>query len=129
MQCITLPKHHQDQPGDQPKCKGFALVTLSSHSQLESLLTRWPWNRPSDSIKDDTEESEEKSHTAGFFAAMKDPNMYILTLIMTAQIVAQTFNMYFPTLAATLGYNRTITLLLCAPPFLLSAVFTFLNSR
>jgi sugar phosphate permease len=78
---------------------------------------------------DDAEENEEKNHIAGFFAAMKDPNMYILTLLMTSQIVAQTFNMYFPTLAATLGYNRTITLLLCAPPFLFSAVTTFLNSR
>ncbi|KAI0701167.1 MFS general substrate transporter [Cytidiella melzeri] len=78
---------------------------------------------------DNTEDVAQKNHVAGFRAAMRDPNMYILTLIMTSQIVAQTFNMYFPTLAATLGFSRTITLLLCAPPFLLSAVFTFLNSR
>ncbi len=79
---------------------------------------------------DQSEESDEKnSHLAGFVAAMKDPHMYILTGIMLSQILAQTFNMYFPTLTATLGYSRTITLLLCAPPFLLSAVLTFLNSR
>lgn len=83
-------------------------------------------------MKEDSDQEEEegkKGHAAGFLAAMRDPNMYILTLIMTSQIVAQTFNMYFPTLAATLGYSRTVTLLLCAPPFLLSAVLTFLNSR
>jgi len=77
----------------------------------------------------ESEPSVAKNHVAGFWAAMKDPNMYILTLVMALQIFAQSFNMYFPTLAATLGYNRTITLLLCAPPFLLSTVFTFLNSR
>ena len=83
-------------------------------------------------LEEDSDQSDEtggKDHLAGFVAAFKDPNMYILTGIMTSQIMAQTFNMYFPTLTATLGFNRTITLLLCAPPFLLSDVLTFLNSR
>lgn len=73
--------------------------------------------------------SAEQGHMAGFQAAIADPNMYILTLIMALQIVANSFNMYFPTLAKTLGYNRTVTLLLCAPPFLVSATLAFLNSR
>lgn len=69
------------------------------------------------------------SHVAGFWAAITDPHVYILTVIMGTQIVANSFNMYFPTLAKTLGYDATTTLLLCAPPFLVCAVLAFFNSR
>lgn len=48
VQSIVLPKHHQDKPGDQPKCKGFALVTLSDTTLVESLRTRYPWDRHPD---------------------------------------------------------------------------------
>jgi hypothetical protein len=45
VQNITLPPHHQDRPGDQPKCKGFALVTLADEHDVETLLEEWPWDR------------------------------------------------------------------------------------
>jgi hypothetical protein len=45
IQGITLPPHHQDQPGDYPTCKGFALIVLQSSSDVEFLLHRWPWDR------------------------------------------------------------------------------------
>lgn len=45
IQGIFLPPHHQDQPGDHPKCKGFALVTLQYPSDINFLLHRWPWDR------------------------------------------------------------------------------------
>lgn len=32
------------------------------------------------------------------------------------------FNMFFPTLAATMGYSPTISLLLCAPPWIISTI-------
>jgi hypothetical protein len=41
---IILPAHHQDKPGDVPKCKGFALVTFSDTKCVETLLKDWPWN-------------------------------------------------------------------------------------
>lgn len=67
MQCVTLPRHHQDQPGEQPKCKGFALVTLSSSSHLETLLTRWPWNRNVDTTTMDVEsETSREARRFGF---------------------------------------------------------------
>lgn len=84
-------------------------------------------------MKEDSDECGDADptggHVAGFWAALADPNMYLLTLIMALQIIANSFNMYFPTLAKTLGYNRTVTLLLCAPPFLVSATLAFFNSR
>ncbi|KAI9574372.1 hypothetical protein HD554DRAFT_2165873 [Boletus coccyginus] len=38
VQCVTLPPHYLDKPGDTPKCKGYALVTFSTKSHLEALL-------------------------------------------------------------------------------------------
>lgn len=66
---------------------------------------------------------------SGFSMAMKDGNVFLLTLVQTCQIISVSFTVYFPTLAATLGYERKVTLLICAPPYLVSAVFAFFNSR
>ncbi|THU95195.1 MFS general substrate transporter [Dendrothele bispora CBS 962.96] len=41
--------------------------------------------------------------------------------IISNGFVALSFNAYFPTLTATLGYSETITLWLCAPPWVLTA--------
>ncbi|KAG0703843.1 MFS general substrate transporter [Suillus ampliporus] len=39
------------------------------------------------------------------------------------------FNMFFPTLAATMGYSPTISLLLCAPPWIMSTIFAVSIAR
>jgi hypothetical protein len=39
------------------------------------------------------------------------------------------FHAFFPTLTATLGYNRTVTLLLCAPPWVFAALVAFAVAR
>ena len=44
---------------------------------------------------------------------------------MTCIFISISFNAFFPTLTATLGYNRTVTLLLCAPPWVLATLFAF----
>jgi hypothetical protein len=44
-------------------------------------------------------------------------------------VIGLSFNAYFPTLTATLGYNRTITLLLCAPPWGFAAIVAFFVAR
>ncbi|KAI0758035.1 hypothetical protein C8Q74DRAFT_1452023 [Fomes fomentarius] len=43
VQSITLPPHHLDRPGDVPKCKGFALVTLGDLEDAKRLVSEWPW--------------------------------------------------------------------------------------
>ena len=65
----------------------------------------------------------------GFWMAVADPNVYILTAVLLSQSLANAFTMWFPTIVATLGYGRTATLLLCAPPYLLAAVLAFFVSR
>lgn len=53
VQNVTLPPHYQDNPGDTPKCRGYALVTLSTTEQRDVLLDKWPWKRQPSSASDD----------------------------------------------------------------------------
>ena len=44
-------------------------------------------------------------------------------------VASLSFNAFFPTLSATLGYNRTVTLLLCAPPWVFATLVAFIVTR
>ncbi|CAL1700024.1 unnamed protein product [Somion occarium] len=66
VQQILLPKHFRDKATDQPKCKGFALVTLSSTEGLEYLLHRWPWQRRINAADEDWSPQECEAHKFGF---------------------------------------------------------------
>jgi hypothetical protein len=68
----------------------------------------------------DGEETE--GTKSGLRLAIEDGKVWWLAFILTAEVVALSFNFYFPTLTATLGYNSTISLLLCAPPFLFAVL-------
>ena len=65
----------------------------------------------------------------GFWLAVSDPNVWILSAAMLSEIVANSFTAWFPTIVSTLGYSRTVTLLLCAPPYLFTALLAFYVSR
>ena len=45
VECVSLPPHYLDKPGDVPKCKGYALVTFSTKSHFDAVLRAWPWRR------------------------------------------------------------------------------------
>jgi len=75
------------------------------------------------------DEGETEGHGRGLWLAVSDWKVWWLSLALTSQVVALSFNAYFPTLSATLGYSRTVTLLLCAPPFVFAAIVAFVLSR
>lgn len=75
------------------------------------------------------EQETEQGAGKGFWLAITDWKVWWLSLALTSQVVALSFNAYFPTLSATLGFNRTVTLLLCAPPFVFAALLAFWLSR
>ena len=77
----------------------------------------------------DEGETEVGGHAAGLLLAVKDWKVWWMALTMTSQVTALSFNAYFPTLSATLGFNPTVTLLLCAPPFVFTAIMAFVVSR
>ncbi|KAK2466174.1 hypothetical protein APHAL10511_001816 [Amanita phalloides] len=69
----------------------------------------------------DQEETENRGN--GLWLAMKDWKVWWLALILASQAVTLSFNAYFPTLTATLGYDPTVSLLLVAPPLVFGALF------
>lgn len=60
----------------------------------------------------------EQGNTAGFVIAMTDWKVWWLALALIGIDISLSFNAFFPTLCATMGYGRTVTLILCAPPWI-----------
>ena len=71
----------------------------------------------------------EKGNKAGFVSAITDWKVWWLALALTSMVISLSFNAFFPTLSATMGYNRTITLLLCAPPWIFATLVAFAVTR
>lgn len=71
----------------------------------------------------------EQGHLAGFVSAMTDWKIWWLAVALTGIVVSLSYNVFFPTLSATMGYSRTVTLLLCAPPWVLATLVTFALTR
>ncbi|KAJ3741187.1 sugar transporter [Lentinula detonsa] len=77
----------------------------------------------------DQGETEVGGQASGLVLALSDWRVWWMSLAMTAQVVSLSFNAYFPTLSATMGFNNTVTLLLCAPPFAFASLAAFFLSR
>jgi len=80
-------------------------------------------------IADDEEAERKASRFPGFFEALADWKVYWLALALTSLVVSLSFNAFFPTLTATLGYSPTVTLLLCAPPWIFATIVAFAVNR
>lgn len=83
-------------------------------------------------LYEDTGESDtdgdQQPITYGLQLAFRTSRLYVLMLGLIAVVTGLSFNAYFPTLAGTLGYDRTKTLLLCAPPWVFSCIVALVNS-
>ncbi|RMZ81727.1 hypothetical protein DV738_g2102, partial [Chaetothyriales sp. CBS 135597] len=77
---------------------------------------------------DQDEESGGKSAWIGCKLAFTDPKTYILAIAYMGATAAAGFQNFFPTLTATLGYNRFISLLLVAPPYIFVTIWAFFHS-
>ncbi|KAJ7667972.1 MFS general substrate transporter [Mycena polygramma] len=77
----------------------------------------------------DQNETEQGGKFTGLWLAVTDWRVWWLAFALTAQVVALSFNAFFPTLTMTLGYSPTVTLLLCAPPFAIAALAAFMLAR
>ena len=66
---------------------------------------------------------------AGLTMAFTDWKVWWMALALTSQVVGLSFNAYFPTLSTTLGYDTTISLVLCAPPWIFTTILAFVVSR
>ncbi|KIM45424.1 hypothetical protein M413DRAFT_24628 [Hebeloma cylindrosporum] len=73
-------------------------------------------------------DNSEDSQLQGLILAVKDPKVAIFAFMCISQVLGMSFVQFFPTLTETLGFNTTITLLLTAPPWIVSAVICCLNA-
>ncbi|EPS31015.1 hypothetical protein POX_b01996 [Penicillium oxalicum] len=73
-------------------------------------------------------DSEEQSAFSGLFMALKDFKIYLMMLAFTAYVIGLSFNAFFPTLTGTLGFSYVPTLLMSAPPWVFSCLFSVLNA-
>ncbi|KAI0089164.1 MFS general substrate transporter [Irpex rosettiformis] len=98
--------------------------------------TSWRWLSPEevllaerrmaeDAGVGDEGETESRGQLHSLISAVTDWKVWWLALALTSMVIFLSFNAYFPTLAATLGYNRTVTLLLCAPPWVFATIVAF----
>ncbi|KAI0343742.1 MFS general substrate transporter [Trametopsis cervina] len=74
------------------------------------------------------EDSAEDSAFTGLKQALRDPKVYIFSIMTCAQLLGLSFVNFFPTLTATLGFSTTISLLLAAPPWILSTIVCCVNA-
>jgi len=65
----------------------------------------------------------------GLHLAITDWKVWWLAFALLFMVTALSFGVYFPTLAATMGYGPTISLLLCAPPWLFATGVALAVSR
>ncbi|KAI0723106.1 MFS general substrate transporter [Earliella scabrosa] len=77
----------------------------------------------------DQEQTEGHSQLRGFVMALTDWKVWWLALALTSLVVSLSFNAFFPTLSATMGYSSTVTLLLCAPPWAFATIVAFCVTR
>lgn len=62
-------------------------------------------------------DEDPESITWGLKQALIDPKLYMFVVLQMALITAQSFNNFFPSIVGTLGFGKTETLLLTAPPY------------
>ncbi|KAG2744501.1 MFS general substrate transporter [Suillus brevipes Sb2] len=72
-----------------------------------------------------SDEFEKQTTLQGLRDALSDRKVWWFSIAAMFQIAGQSFFTYFPTLCATLGYDTTVTLLLCAPPWVFACIVAF----
>jgi hypothetical protein len=76
----------------------------------------------------DVDEAGGMSQIKGLKLAMTDPKTYILAIAYMCITGASGFQNFFPTLTKTLGYNKIVSLLLVAPPYVFMVFYSMAHS-
>jgi hypothetical protein len=63
---------------------------------------------------------------SGLVDALVDRRVWWLGTTLSFMVASLSCSNFFPTLSATMGYNPTISLLLCAPPWILGTATSFI---
>jgi MFS family permease len=69
-------------------------------------------------------DSSEQGIFEGLKLALSDVRIYLMLAAFTAYVTGLSFNAFFPTLTQTLGFSYVPTLLMSAPPWIFSVIFS-----
>lgn len=102
----------------------------TSHTWLSDIEVKLAEQRMAEDVGvGDEGETESGGYMSGLGLAFRDWKVWWLALALTSMVVSLSFNAFFPTLTATLGFNTTVTLLLCAPPWAFATAVAFAVTR
>lgn len=102
----------------------------TSHSWLSPEEVRLAQKRMEEDVGiADDEAAGNHSQMHGLYLALSDWKVWWLAVALTSMVISLSFNAFFPTLSATMGYNSTVTLLLCAPPWGFATLVAFIMTR
>ncbi|KAI6785328.1 MFS transporter [Emericellopsis cladophorae] len=73
---------------------------------------------------DTTQNSGQTSTKEGLKQAASDPLVWLFCFMAHMHLAANGFKNFFPTVVETLGFGRTLTLVLTCPPYLIAGVVT-----
>ncbi|KAI0629055.1 MFS general substrate transporter [Trametes polyzona] len=74
------------------------------------------------------EDVSSDSALKGLIMALKDPKVPIFAVMTCSQLLGLGFVNFFPTIAGTLGFSTTVTLLLAAPPWIVATAVCCINA-
>lgn len=77
----------------------------------------------------DEDEAQGEKHASGLKQALTDWKVYFMAVSLTSMVLGLSFNAFFPTLSETMGFDTTVSLLLCAPPWVFATLVAFAVSR
>lgn len=82
-----------------------------------------------DTAEVDVDESGSKGQIQGLKQAMCDVKTYLLAIAFHCIVGASGFQNYFPSLTEQLGYPKTISLLLVAPPYVFMVFYSMIHAH
>ncbi|KAF5363633.1 hypothetical protein D9756_000666 [Leucocoprinus leucothites] len=109
---------------DFPETNTIPWLTLPEHA-----LARRRMFEDADESFSGSESVSFAEAVKGFILATADWKVWYLAIALYFAILSVSFSIYFPTLAATMGYDAVTSLLLCVPPWVAAAVGALWISR
>jgi hypothetical protein len=74
-------------------------------------------------------EPKPPSGFSDLLSMITDWKAWLIGTALACSNASMSFGLFFPTLVATMGYSPTISLLLCAPPWIMSTITAIIIAR
>ncbi|KAK0223194.1 MFS general substrate transporter [Armillaria fumosa] len=125
---LNTRTHHAYVGGCHCLCGCYPIMSPRNTRWMSPEESRLAQVRLAEDAGEADKDNKEDSVLHGLKLALKDPRVYAFCLLNITQALGMSFTNFFPTLTQTLGFSTTISLLLCAPPWILAAVLCLFNA-